>query len=93
MQEKKKALKLKNPTISHFTYDSFFIYDQNDYINYFDSLSNKNLIKINSEEVLFLKSLSNSIEIEKYVNNNENFISLDKTIFSKINTYYIPLKK
>ena len=87
-KKRKKALKLKNPTISHFTYDSFFIYDQNDYINYFDSLSNKNLIKINSEEVLFLKSLSNSIEIEKYVNNNENFISLDKTIFSKINTYY-----
>ena len=72
---------LKNPNINHFTSDSFFIFDQPDCIKYFNSLKNKNYIKLNLNEFEFLKSISNSILIEKYIYDNTQFISLDKNIY------------
>ena len=85
--KKSKNLELNNPSINHFNYDSFFIFHQIDFIEYFNSLSNKNSIKLNFDEISFLKSISKSIELQKYINNNENFFSVDKTTFDKINSY------
>ena len=79
---------LKNPNINHFTSDSFFIFDQPDCIKYFNSLGNKNNIKLNLNEFEFLKSLGNSILIEKYINDNTLFISLDKNIYDQIHAYF-----
>ena len=85
--KKNKKIGFKNPSINHFNFNSFFIFDQNDYIEYFNSLSNKNSIKLCFEEITLLKSISNSIDIEKYINKNENFFSIDRNMFDKINSY------
>ena len=79
---------LKNPNINHFTFDSFFIFDQPDCIRYFNSLGNKNNIKLNLNEFEFLKSINNSILIEKYIHDNTQFISLYKNIYDKIHSYF-----
>lgn len=42
---------INNPLINKFNYDSFFIYDQYDNIKYYITLSNKNFIKLNDEEI------------------------------------------
>ena len=85
--KKPKIIGFKNPSINHFNFDSFFIFQQKDFIEYFNSLSNKNSIKLGFEEITLLKSISNSIEIQKYINKNENFFFFDKIIFDKINSY------
>ena len=84
----KSSYNITNPLINHFSISSFFIYDQIDHINYFNSLSNKNSIKLNNDEISFLQSIIDSIQIEKSINEKEEFISIEKDMFDKINLYF-----
>ena len=84
-----KASKLNaNPLINHFTIESFFIFDQYDNIKYFESLSDKNNIKLYSNEVNFLNNVFNEIKIIKNVKKGDEIISLDSKIYEKITSYF-----
>ena len=78
---------LKNPLINNFTHNSFFIFDQIDSIRLFRSLTNKNSIKISTYELDYLKSINSDIKFQKYINNNENFIQIDKDLYTKMNDF------
>ena len=54
-----------NPSINHFSFCSFFIYDQFDNIKYFNSLNNKNFIKLNTEETEFLSLYIKKLKFKK----------------------------
>ena len=83
----------ENPSINHFSFCSFFIYDQFDNIKYFNSLNNKNFIKLNTEETEFLRSIYQKIEIQKKVSKNDSLIHLDVDMYDKIQLYFnIPKK-
>ncbi len=79
--------KIKSPDVSHINKDSFFIYDQYNAILHYNSLQNKNLIKINKEDIDLLKNIVNDIKIEKIINSNELFIEIPFKFFKKINEY------
>ena len=62
-----------NPKINYFNLDSFFIYDQGDFIDYYDSLKQKNLIKLNPNEISLLQNEINNIQLVKSIKENETF--------------------
>ena len=79
---------INNPLINHFTLSSFFIFGQSDSLKYFHSLNNKNHLKLNQDELNFLKSMNNDIQLQKYLNDNAEFISIDKNMYDKIYDYF-----
>ena len=52
---------LENPSIIYFKISSLFIYDNDEYLRFFNIITNKNLIKINKDELTFLQSKFNYI--------------------------------
>ena len=80
--------KIKNPKISHFNKYSFFIYDNYETKNYLDSLTNKELIKLNDEEEKFLLDYINNIKREKDIRKGKIFVSVNKKIFYELNNFF-----
>lgn len=76
-----------NPRITSITLQSHFVYDIDTFENYFNSVKNKNLLKLNDEEYEFLKERINGINILKNDILNSSYISISKTIFDKISSY------
>ena len=87
-KEKKSNTKIssyiKNPSISHFTIDSHFIYSESDFLDYYKSSQNKNLIKLNKEELKFLKNNINEINLFTNLDKINEIIELDEEICEKI---------
>ena len=46
---------IENSSINHFNINSFFIYDIDEIHQFFTKIKDKNLIKVNSQEINFLK--------------------------------------
>lgn len=77
----------KNPLINSFNYYSHFIYDQADFFDYYSSLSQKNNIKLNEEEISLIQTVINDIELEKAVMKGETFVNISKSIFETLNNF------
>ena len=75
---------IKNPSITHFNINSHFIYSDEDFLEYFHSKQNKNLIKLNKEELNFLIDTINEINLISNLNNINDFIELDEEMCKKI---------
>ena len=75
---------ISNPLINRLTQNSIFIYDKNDFIKYFQSLKNKNLIKLSKEELIFLKQVALDLTNKNNILKGNIFISLDEYIYNKI---------
>ena len=73
---------LNNPTISHFSFDSHFIYTDIDFIKYFHNLSNKNTIKLTKIEFSYLQDKID--EIRFLCSSTEDLIVIDKDISLKL---------
>jgi hypothetical protein len=78
---------LINPSITHFNIDSFFIYDINEVDHYFSTVSNKNLIKIKSDELSFLQSKLNEIYCLKQSKRNIQYIRIPIENYKKIEKF------
>ena len=79
---------ISNPSINHINYNSFFIFDQTDYIKYFNSLQNKNLIKCNIEEIKMMKSacLKNHSILD--LNKKIDVIYIENNIAEKLKKFF-----
>lgn len=79
---------ITNPLINRINLNSHFIFDQFDYIKYFKSLKNKNLIKLSDIEITFLKSVTKDIlqKINSY-NNNNNIFYINENIYNNLINY------
>ena len=75
----------KNPLLNSFNLYSHFIYDQGDFIHYFNYLTNKNSLKINADEINILIKNIEEIEITKSINKGETFIEISKSLLDNIN--------
>ena len=75
---------IKNPSISHFNISSHFIYSESDFLDYFRTSQNKNLIKLNKDELSFLKTNINEINLFTNLDKINEFIELDEDICKKI---------
>ena len=81
----KNSLYSDNPSINRININSHFIFSSDDYLSYFNSLKNKNLIKLNKDEILILKNISKSIysqKIEGFI--NTDFIDIQEEMYSKL---------
>ena len=76
---------LNNPSISHFSFDSHFIYTDIDFIKYFHNLSNKNTIKLTKIEFSYLQDKID--EIRFLCSSPEDLIVIDKDISLKLFNY------
>lgn len=81
-------VELNNPSINHFSIDSFFIYDQIDSFKFFESLTDKNKIKLNQSEISFLTEIYNQIKIFKGIKEGDKIISLDSKVYDSIMSYF-----
>ena len=54
---------IKNPSITHFNIDSNFIYSEEEFLEYYKLIQNKNSIKLNNEEIYFLANKIEEINI------------------------------
>ena len=75
---------IKNPSISHFNIYSHFIYSEIDFLDYYKSSQNKNLIKLNKEELKFLNNKINEINLFTNLDKINEIIELDEDICEKI---------
>ena len=62
--------------------------DQSDNLKYFNTLSNKNLIKLNKEEILFLRTISDSIKLSLYMKKGNELIEIEPDLANKLNNYF-----
>lgn len=81
--------KFKNPKITSITLNSHFIYDINIFETYFNDILDRNRLKLNQEELIFLK---NKIEELNILNNDNNMknnsITIPLQIYNKINSFF-----
>ena len=77
----------KNPKINYFNISSHFIYDQGDFLDYYESTEQKNNIKLNLEEYRLMNKTIEDIEMIKSIGVGENYIFIDKNIFNVLNTF------
>ena len=75
----------KNPSINSFNYFSHFIFDQADFYDYYQSLSQKNCIKLTEEERLLLESKINEIDLEKAISHGETFLKIPEHFLQTLN--------
>ena len=75
---------IKNPSITHFNIDSNFIYSEEDFLEYYKLIQNKNSIKLNNEEIYFLANKIEEINIASNLDKKNDFIELDEEICQKI---------
>ena len=83
----KDNIKIFNPRITSFTSQSHFIYDIDAYQSYFNSVKNRNLLKLNDEELIFLTNKINDLANLKIDSCNSSYISINKSIYDKINLF------
>ena len=92
IKKKRKNFSLKSiyplyPSITHFNLYSFFIYDNNEYENFFKTVSNKNLIKVNSDEYDFLQFKVNEIYSFRNYNRNIQYVRLSKENYNRVEKF------
>ena len=79
---------ISNPLINNINFDSLFIFDHNDNIRYFNSLQNKNRIKLSSEQLLFLKKIyHDTFHTKESLQKDQFYISIDESIFNLVKHY------
>ena len=78
---------LKNPSISHFTIMSHFIYDLDEVEDFFKNTKNKNLLKVNEKEMKVLDNLIEEINMSKESENNTVFVTINTEIFNILRNY------
>lgn len=77
----------KNPSINHFNINSFFIYDLDEIEQFVNKTNNKNLLKVNPQELSYLNQIIENIDLNKESDKGTIFITLKKEIFDKIINY------
>ena len=75
-----------NPLLNKFNIDSLFIYDQADFFDYFQSLNQKNLMKLSKDELLFIQNEIDFIEIKKSIAKGDKFINIPKSLIDNLNS-------
>jgi len=83
-----KTNSIKNPMINRFNANSFFIYDINEYKNYVENIKDLNRLKLTNKECLFLKGYIDKSNIQEAINNNNLFITLDKSLVDELFNFY-----
>lgn len=78
---------IRNPNVSHLNIDSHFIYSDFDFKKKFQTLQNKNLLKLNEKEELFLSQKIMELRVINSINNNEEFVSLKISMAEKIKNF------
>jgi hypothetical protein len=78
---------IKNPSINHFNLTSKFIFDIDEYENFFSKNSNKKLILVNEFEIQKLTEKINEIQMIKDEDKETNFIKLPESKLSIIKNY------
>lgn len=79
--------KIKNPSISHFNINSNFIFSERDFINYFNTIQNKNSVKLNKVELDFLSDKINEINILTNTRGIDDFIEIDEQIGNNLKNF------
>ena len=83
----RKKFTKKNPSIFHFTLDSFFIFDPSDKDTYDKYKSNLNIIKPKAEDILALnteiENINNSLSKDK----KDDYISLSPSLYKAISNF------
>ena len=74
----KKRIFDKYPKINYFNISSHFIYDQEDFFDYFNSLEQKNTIKLTKEEYLLFEKCIEDIEIKNQLKAEKNLFLYPK---------------
>lgn len=82
----------KNPSITHFNISSFFIYDNDEYLRFFNTTTNKNLIKVNKDELTFLQSKYNDISFIRGSLRNIQYIRIPIENYQKLQNF-LSIKK
>ena len=75
---------IKNHSITHLNIDSNFIYSEEDFLEYYKLIQNKNPIKLNNEEINFLANKIEEINIVSNLDKINDFIELEEEICQKI---------
>ena len=78
---------LKNPSINHFNINSHFVYDLNEVNEFLDKNKNKNSLKVNENELNYLNSLIEKIDLDKDYKNKTVFIMIKASTFNTIKRY------
>jgi len=76
-----------NPSITHFNEGSNFIYDLDEVDRYLMKIKNKNLLKLNQNEIKCIESIIFALDKEKQIKNNNNFILINKKLAEEIDSY------
>ena len=74
-----------NPMINKFNQDSFFIYDQADFFDYFQSLNQKNFIKLTKDEILLLNDNIEFIDLKKSNSKGDKFLNIPEKLIDSLN--------
>ena len=87
---KSKATKIKalNPMITHLNLTSHFIYDNDLGEDYLNRIKNKNLIKLNIDEIAILENEIEKLDLEKSLQKGENIIFIEKSMANDIKNYF-----
>lgn len=80
-------LTIKNPSITHFNLNSHFIFSERDFIDYFNTIQNKNLVKLNKDEFSFLSDEINGINILTNKKGIDDFIEIDEKIVVNLKNF------
>ena len=85
---KNKKIKHHNPMFTHINEKSHFIYDNDFADDYLNRVKNKNLIKLNDEEIKILKNEIEKLDFEKIKAKSENIIFIKKSLANDIQNYF-----
>lgn len=84
----KKKKKISNPGINHFNINSKFIYDLSKPNSFITIFNNKNNIKLNQNEINFLKKEINDIKLIEGIKDNDNIIRISCEEIQSINDFF-----
>ena len=89
-RNKSKSNKIKslNPMNTHINENSHFIYDNDFGEDYLNKIKNKNLLKLNKEEIMILENEIQKLEFEKSLEKGENIIFIEQSMANDIKNYF-----
>ena len=87
-KSKSNQIKGLNPMITHINENSHFIYDNDFGEDYLNRIKNKNLLKLNKEEIMFLENEIQKLEFEKSLEKGENIIFIEQSMANDIKNYF-----
>ena len=90
---KKTMIKLKNPKITAINENSNFIYDVDEFEHYFSQTKDHNLLKLNHEELLFLKSKISETNYAQNHGPKNTYINIPLQTYEKINSFVPKIDK